>query len=196
MPKKNSSSTNMTDSATTPTTTTATDTSPDSTPIVDTPAQIDPTPTEVEEKMSESDIVFSQMTSTLEMVNKLQLEMKDITINLKSIQKFLVKAGKTSSKKNVKKIVKDKKPPSGFAKPTKISDELADFLDIEKGSFLARTEVTRLINQYIVKNSLRDENDKRHITPDDNLKKILNNDDKEVTYFNLQSFIKHHFIKE
>jgi len=129
MPKKNSSSTNMTDSATTPPTatptTTDTVTSPDSAPTVDTPAQIDPTPTtEVEEKMSESDIVFSQMTSTLEMVNKLQLEMKDITINLKSIQKFLVKAGKTSSKKNVKKIVKDKKPPSGFAKPTKISSRI------------------------------------------------------------------------
>jgi chromatin remodeling complex protein RSC6 len=190
MPKKNSSSTNMTDSTvTTPDTTT--DTTPDTTTDSITNLQ-----TEVEEKMSESDIVFSQMTNTLEMVNKLQLEMKDITINLKSIQKFLVKAGKTSSKKNVKKILKDKKPPSGFAKPTKISDELADFLEIEKGSFLPRTEVTRLIHQYVVKNGLRDENDKRHITPDDNLKKILNNYDKDVTYFNLQSFVKHHFIKE
>jgi len=38
---------------------------------------------------------------------------------------------------------------SGFARPTLISDQLAEFLGKDKGSLIARTDVTREINTYI-----------------------------------------------
>lgn len=152
----------------------------------------------VHEDLQEVNNVFSKMQMTIEMFNKLQQDVKDINNNLKFIQKFMLKNNKVAAKKSTKNQ-KDKKPPSGFAKPTKISDELAEFLNLEKGSLLARTDVTRLINQYIVKNNLQDPKDRRHIIPDDSLRNImqLEKDSTEnVTYFNLQRFIKHHFMKE
>jgi hypothetical protein len=39
--------------------------------------------------------------------------------------------------------------PSGFVRPTLISDELADFLGVDHGSMMARTTVSGLINAYI-----------------------------------------------
>ena len=69
-------------------------------------------------------------------------------------------------------------------------------MGVEHGTSMARTEVTRDINEYIKKNSLQDTKDKRKIIPDDKLGAILNIDkDKGLSYFTLQSSIKHHFQK-
>ena len=86
---------------------------------------------------------------------------------------------------------------SGFAKPSLLSDELCEFMGVGTGASMARTEVTRKINEYIKKNNLQDAADKRHILPDANLKKILNlTCEDKLTYFNLQKYMKHHFTKE
>lgn len=86
--------------------------------------------------------------------------------------------------------------PSGFATPAMLSKELSDFLGVPEGTKLARTEVTRRITEYVKANSLFDAADKRNIRTDEKLKQILGGDsDKPLTYFNLQSFIKHHFLK-
>lgn len=86
--------------------------------------------------------------------------------------------------------------PSGFAKPTKLSTELCDFLGLPSDSMLARTEVTRQLNKYIKDNNLQDPADKRTIKPDGKLQKVLKMEkDAQLTYFNLQSHIKHHFSK-
>ena len=61
---------------------------------------------------------------------------------------------------------------------------------------MARTEVTKLITQYIKEFGLQNPSNKRHILPDEKLKAILNvTDADEVTYFNLQKYMKHHFPK-
>lgn len=167
-------------------------------PTVESPTPVLDSPVEVVGTDQDVDNVFSKMVSTIEMFNKLQQDVKDINVNLKFIQKYMLKNNKVAAKKSTKNL-KDKKPPSGFAKPTKISDELAEFLNLDKGSLLARTDVTRLINQYIIKHNLQDPKDRRHIIPDDSLRNImqLEKDSTEnVTYFNLQRFIKHHFMKE
>ena len=53
-----------------------------------------------------------------------------------------------------------------------------------------------MINKYIVDNNLRKEEDKRQIIPDKKLSKLLNLDGSEqLSYFNLQKYIKHHFVK-
>lgn len=90
--------------------------------------------------------------------------------------------------------------PSGFVKPTKISDELAAFLDKPKGSEMARTEVTRDINKYIRTHNLQDASNGRKINADAKLATLLKlkdrlKKDEELTYFNLQRFMSPHFAK-
>lgn len=86
--------------------------------------------------------------------------------------------------------------PSGFVKPTRISDELAVFLGKEKGAEMARTSVSKEINQYIKSHNLQDKANGRTIIPDASLKKLLGvKADETLTYFNLQRYLKHHFVK-
>lgn len=86
--------------------------------------------------------------------------------------------------------------PSGFAKPTLISDELCSFLGKPVGTEMARTEVTKSITAYIKEHSLQNAENKRRIMPDTALASLLNVDDTvELTYFNLQKYMKVHFPK-
>jgi upstream activation factor subunit UAF30 len=100
------------------------------------------------------------------------------------------KAGRKRPRKN------GARSPSGFVKPTLISNELADFLGKDKGTEMARTEVTREINGYIRANKLQDPKNGRRILADKNLSKLLKlKKDDELTYFNLQRFMSPHFAK-
>ena len=97
---------------------------------------------------------------------------------------------------------KGNRAPSGFVKPTKISNDLAAFLGKEPGTLMARTDVTKQITAYIRANDLQDKTNGRLILADDKLKKLLNYDEKTVTdpkqqlsYFNLQRFLSGHFEK-
>jgi hypothetical protein len=86
--------------------------------------------------------------------------------------------------------------PSGFVKPTLISNELAGFLGKPEGSEMARTEVTREINKYIRTNNLQDKENGRKINPDKKLTSLLKlKKGDELTYFNLQRYMSPHFAK-
>jgi chromatin remodeling complex protein RSC6 len=114
---------------------------------------------------------------------------------LVSVLKEYERLKKTADKVE-RKRANARSTPNGFAKPTKISDELCVFLGVAKGTEKSRTEVTREINKYVKAKNLSDPKNKRIIRPDAILKKLLNSTDKdEVTYFNLQKFLKHHFVK-
>jgi len=111
----------------------------------------------------------------------------------KSVARELKIAQKSASKK---KRSSGNRAPSGFVKPTRISDELALFLGKEKGTELARTAVSKEINAYIRANSLQDKENGRKIHADAKLSKLLKlGKDDELTYFNLQKYMKNHFIK-
>ena len=130
----------------------------------------------------------------------------DILSNLGQLKKNItviqgqIKALEGRVKREQKKVTKQKKqrkkPSSGFAMPTKISDELCEFMGREKGTEMARTEVTKYLTQYIKKHNLQDEANRRKILPDQPLQKLLNvGKGDEVTYFNLQKYMKVHFPK-
>lgn len=132
---------------------------------------------------------------------KLQ-QLGSIFTSIKSDFKTLQKSVERDIKAAVKAATARKKrdmgdrPKSGFVKPTRISDELAIFLNKEIGTEMARTEVSKEINQYVVANSLRDKSNGRIILPDAKLGKLLKAEKTdEVTYFNLQRYLKPHFIK-
>jgi len=109
--------------------------------------------------------------------------------------------------KQVTKVVKQKlrgkkklsgnRQPSGFIKPTLISNDLAEFLGKPVGIEMARTEVSREINNYIKQHNLKDQANGRNINPDAKLSSLLKlGSEDRLTYFNLQKYMKHHFIKE
>jgi len=87
--------------------------------------------------------------------------------------------------------------PSGFVKPSIISDQLAMFLGKPAGTKMARTDVSKEINTYISVHGLQDPFNGRRINPDEKLKKLLGvSPNDELTYFNLQKYMGRHFYKE
>jgi len=116
---------------------------------------------------------------------------------VKELEKIMKKMQKETAKKMNKNKKNVKREPSGFAKPTPISKELCDFLQKPIGTEMARTEVTKYLTQYIKEHNLQFEEDKRKIKPDAKLKKLLNlKKDDQVTYFNLQKYMKPHFASK
>ncbi len=131
---------------------------------------------------------------------KLQ-QMASLFASMKSDYKTLEKAFsrelKSAQKNSKKRKSSGNRAPSGFVKPTRISDELAKFLGKTVGTEMARTEVSKEINAYIREKGLQDKENGRKIHPDASLSKLLAlTSADELTYFNLQRYMKHHFIKE
>jgi chromatin remodeling complex protein RSC6 len=143
------------------------------------------------------------MTRILEHIDILFVEMKNISISLKEVQnktvilkKDYAKLMKQSNKIEKKNIKKKTQLQCGFIKPRAISNEMCDFLEIEHGTLEGRNVITTAIHNYIVSNDLRDPDDRRIIVPNDALKKLLHieNQDIILSYFNIQTFLKIHFI--
>ena len=103
---------------------------------------------------------------------------------------------RAANKANKRRKTNVNRAPSGFVKPTLISNELAAFLGKPEGSVLARTEVTREVNAYIRTQKLQDKDNGRKILPDAKLLKLLKlKKGEELTYFNLQKYMAAHFAK-
>lgn len=149
---------------------------------------------------SHSDVEAPLAEQSVEFLAKLQ-QLSVMVSTLKTEYRLLekkwtreVKAAQKISSKRKRKA--GNRAPSGFVKPTKISDELASFLGKEKGTEMARTEVTRDINKYIRTHSLQDKDNGRKINPDSKLSVLLKiKKNEELTYFNLQRYMSPHFAK-
>ena len=168
---------------------------PPTEPKVDTPKVEPPKDEVVEENVGqELTLAFGEFMTQLTALRTLQAK---VLTDFRSLQKRTERELKAAQKANTKRKRKSgNRAPSGFVKPTLISDQLADFLGKAHGSELARTEVTREINQYIRANSLQDKDNGRIIKPDAKLKALLGvKDSEELTYFNLQKFMSPHFQK-
>jgi chromatin remodeling complex protein RSC6 len=85
---------------------------------------------------------------------------------------------------------------NAFLKMRPLSDELSAFMGLAAGSQRSQTDVTKFVSQYVKSHNCFDPNFKRRIIPDTKLGKLLRaKDGQEVTYLNLQSFLKVHFLK-
>tara|TARA_B100000900_G_C20600052_1_gene725103 strand:+ start:5197 stop:5808 length:612 start_codon:yes stop_codon:yes gene_type:complete len=166
-------------------------------PVEATPA---PTPAPVEAAPAEA--TDSGLSDRLQEFSSKLSQMMTIYTTLKSDFKTLAKSVERELKAAQKASAKKRRSsgnrqPSGFIKPTLITDELATFLGKSSGTEMARTEVSKEINQYIRENKLQDAQNGRIIRPDSKLKKLLRvGNDEELTYFNLQRYMKHHFVKK
>jgi hypothetical protein len=85
---------------------------------------------------------------------------------------------------------------NAFLKMRPISPELCSFMGLPAKSQKSQTDVTKFVATYVKAHSCFDPNFKRRIIPDTKLGKLLRvKDGQEVTYLNLQSFLKVHFLK-
>jgi len=153
-----------------------------------------------DEVVSDHEVDTPVAEQSVEFLSKLQ-QLGSLVSSIKTDWRLLEKklgrelklALKQSSKRKRKSV---NRAPSGFVKPTRISDELALFLEKPSGSEMARTEVTRDINKYIRTHNLQDKENGRKIIPDTKLATLLKlNESDELTYFNLQRYMSPHFAK-
>ena len=156
-----------------------------------------PAATPVDNALTNIESGFASLASKITEFKALH---SSITSELRALQKQVQKHLKESARKNRRRKQNTdgakKRAPSGFAKPALISDELCGFLGKPSGTEMARTEVTKFLTNYIKEHSLQDQANKRRILPDKKLSSLLNVPaGDELTYFNLQKYMKVHFPK-
>ena len=141
--------------------------------------------------------IAAQSTEFYTKINQLSSMIASLKTEYKSLEKKWTKELKAAQKISSKKKRKTgNRAPSGFVKPTRISDELAKFLEKPTGTEMARTDVTRNLNLYIRAHNLQDKENGRKINPDSKLQSLLKlKKTDELTYFNLQRYMSPHFAK-
>jgi upstream activation factor subunit UAF30 len=150
----------------------------------------------VDAAVTETSLV-EQSNEFLAKLQQLSVLISSLKTEYRALEKKWTRDVKTAQKQSSKRKRRaGNRAPSGFVKPTKISDELASFLGKDKGTEMARTDVTREINTYIRANKLQDQANGRKIIPDSKLASLLKlKKTDELTYFNLQKYMSPHFAK-
>ena len=142
------------------------------------------------------DEIFVQFEQLVTQLNQMKTQITGIQQNIKQLEKSVKKQIKDLKKEVTKTKNKGNRQPSGFAKPSKVTKELCEFMNKAEGSEIARTEVTRALVVYIKENKLENTSNSKIISPDDKLKVLLGLDDsQELTYFNIQKYMNKHFVK-
>ena len=135
------------------------------------------------------DGIFGSLSTFKTQISSLQQQ-------IKGLEKDVLKDLNTANKIIEKAKNKPKRKPSGFALKVKISDELKNFMGVDKEEMVARTEVTKFLIGYIKDNNLQNKDDRRIIECDKSLKELLDVLDGDVvTYFNIQRYMNIHFKK-
>ena len=140
--------------------------------------------------------IAEQFTVLLNSLSSFKSQISMLSAQVKALEKNVKKQMKQLEREAQKNKKKGNRKASGFAVPTKISNDLCKFMGKPEGSEMARTEVTKYIIQYIKNNKLPDKKNKKIIKPDSALKSLLDlKPEDEVTYFNLQKYMNKHFVK-
>ena len=153
-----------------------------------------------------TDTSLSKLKELLVVLSNQSNVIKTLTSSVRGIVKDLEKQNKELEKYRNKKYRntserKSSGAHSGITKPVVISEELSKFIGTEPGVLVARNEVTRKISAYVRENNLSDPTNRQKFvlnTTDEGKKLglLLGNPDVDVSYFNLQKYIKHHYIME
>ena len=153
------------------------------------------TETTVTETKTESDEkVDPTVESITNLISKFELFEKESKLAKVELRKVLKSYQKKTSKKTRKHD--PNRPPTGFAKPSLISEELCKFLNKPSGTKMARTEVTQEVNKYIKAHNLQNPANKKEIKADSTLTTLLNlKKGDDLNYFSLQKYLKDHFPK-
>ena len=149
------------------------------------------------EEMDAATIMSGKMNEYSAKLQQLVGLLSTLKSDFKTLEKTVSREMKVAQKlANKKRRNTNPRKPSGFTKATPISEELANFLGKAVGTEMARTEVSKEITKYIKANSLQDTSNGRIILADAKLSKLLRlGKEDELTFFNLQRYMKVHFAK-
>lgn len=151
----------------------------------------------------ESSLVPAHMKKMAERITEVNIAFNDLKLAQDNYQKSVKKlniAFESQLKKEQRQANKPKKERKacGFAVAVAVSDAMCEFMEVEKGALIARTDITKKLNAYIKANTLENPENRQQILPDEKLWKILGEDAKgaNITHFTIQKYINGHFIKK
>jgi SWIB/MDM2 domain len=154
-----------------------------------------------------SDVLLGKLTETLKALSvEFSTKVREAVKATQEAAKAAKKEHRESKRKHKKnpeemtpeerKVWEARRANNAFLVQRPLSDELCSFMGLKAGEKRSQTEVTKFISEYVKSHSCFDPNFKRRIIPNAALMKLLKVDDKtEVTYLNLQKFLKVHFKK-
>ena len=179
-----------------------------------TPAPVQQTESHANEHSNSESDAHNENVSVAERIGQLVAANEHFANTQREISTLLKKANKLYAKetrelavanarsqaKKAKREGEEAREPCGIRAPTLISDSMCSFLGCPTGTRLPRTDVTKLVTDYIKKNNLQIQTNKRFFAPDSKLGAILGplqQKDKEMGYgyFNLQRYLSPHFLK-
>ena len=171
------------------------------------PTVAEPTVVPVATSSESSDVQLASLAEKLKALStELSTKVRDA---VKAVQEA-AKTAKREARDSKKKKRKDpatmtpeekaaweaRRANNAFLVQRPLTDELCHFMGLKSGETRSQTQVTKFISEYVKTHSCFDPSFKRRILPNAALAKLLRVGDKdEVTYLNLQSFLKVHFIK-
>jgi len=139
--------------------------------------------------------ICEEFNSIVDNLTQFKNQINVIQQQIRTIEKKINKQVKSLQKDAAKRANKVARKPSGFAKPTKVTKELCEFMNQEEGTEIARTDVTKALVLYIKQNNLENKKNNKLISPDEKLKYLLGlGEDDELTYFNMQKYMNKHFV--
>ena len=145
----------------------------------------------------QNDDLFKQFEDVISGLNMVKGHITSLQNTIRQLEKDVKKQMKGLKKEAIKSKNKGNRSPSGFAKPSKVTKELCEFMNRSEGSEIARTEVTKALVSYIKENKLENEANRKIIMPDNKLKFLLGLEDgQELTFFNIQKYMNKHFVKD
>ncbi len=145
---------------------------------------------------SQADELYNQFEGIVSGLTTVKIQISNLQQNLKQLEKSVKKQMKGLKKEAIKNKNKGNRKPSGFARPSKVTKELCNFMNKDEGTEIARTEVTKALVSYIKEHKLENTDNSKIITPDNKLKELLGIEEgQELTYFTIQKFMNKHFVK-
>jgi len=143
--------------------------------------------------------IVAQFNALVEQVNTARTALTNIFSSMKKLEKQIprelkkAQKGRRRSKAETTTATGEPiaKKPSVFTIPTQISDALATFLGLAKGTQISRSEVTTRVCKYAKEHNLMD---KQNIKPDAALRKLLGLVETDVLrILNLQKYLSKHY---
>jgi chromatin remodeling complex protein RSC6 len=154
-----------------------------------------------------SEVLLSTLTEQLKTLSsEFTTKVRDVVKAIQEASKVAKKEQRDSKKKRKinpadmtpeqRKAWEARRANNAFLVEKPLTSELCSFMGLPTGSKRSQTQVTKFISDYVKSHSCFDPTFKRRILPNAALAKLLRVDDKtEVTYLNLQKFLKVHFVK-
>ena len=126
----------------------------------------------------------------------IQTEIAALRADVKSLVKLVRKVKSVQDDPTGEKA-KARAANNGFNRKQEITPKLREFLALPAEELISRSEVTKIVNAYIIEKGLKHPENGRQIILDDKLRDLLAPPaDVVVTYLNLQKYLSPHYSKK